>query len=121
MANARRCFIVSGALTLLSQEDSLPLSWTDPYARVSTKQMMENGVLNSVHPDVVDVSFIVEFGDDGQPVNNVDLSPTSAPAVEVKAISEENKMEPWAWVLLSFGIIGVLFAIFAIRRRQRRR
>ena len=117
VGDARRCFLVSGAFTVLSSDDSLPLNWTEPYIRVSTKQMMEDGVLNSVHPDVIEVSYFVDFGD-GEDVG--DLSPTVAPNMVVKTVSEEKKMEPWAWVLISFGIIGVLVALFAIRRRQKR-
>ncbi len=119
LGNARRCFVVSGALTILSQDDTLPLNWTEPFVFVSAKEMMEKGLLNAVHPDVVDVSYVVDFGDDEGPETN--LTATNPPVVEVKGISEEKKMEPWAWVLLAFGILGIVIAFCAIRNRRKRR
>lgn len=111
---------MSGALTLLSQDDSLLLNWTEPYALVSTKQMMDNGVLNSVHPDVIDVSYIVEFNNNDDNPGDSDLSRTVAPTMGTVAVSEDNKMEPWAWVLISLGVLGLMAALVAIRRRQKR-
>ncbi|GAX29624.1 hypothetical protein FisN_3Lh116 [Fistulifera solaris] len=119
LGNARRCFVVSGALTILSQDDSLSLSWTEPFVVVSAKEMMEKGLLNAVHPDVVDVSYVVDFADGEGPDTN--LTETKPPVVEVKGVSEGKKVEPWAWVLLSFGILGIFIACCAFRSRRKRR
>jgi hypothetical protein len=110
---------VSGALTISSQDDSLPLNWTEPFVVVSAKEMMEQGRLNAVHPDVVDVSYVVDFGDGDGPDTN--LTATNPPVIEVETVSEEKKVEPWAWVLLSLGILGGFVAFCAFRRRRKSR
>ncbi len=119
--NAKRCFIVSGAFTLLAENSSLPLNWTVPHALASTKQVMNNGLLKMVHPDVIDVSFIDDSEDDLSSGNNLDVLPTPEPDnMESRAITDEETRKAWPWVLLVIGLLVLLtLAIFAVRRRRR--
>jgi hypothetical protein len=118
---AARCFIVKGGFTLLGNGD---ISWAGPLALMLTKEAMDEGKLNNVNPDVVDVKFLealnttIVFNNDTSA--RPSMSPTIGTIVDpdglVKSIGSDD-VPGWSWALVSIGIIAFFVALCILARK----
>lgn len=127
---ADRCFRVAGGFTLLSDED---ISWAGPLALALTREAMNEGRLNDVNEDIVDVLFLealpLEFSDNDNTIPSP--SPTAAVTRVIgddddntiggidKGLGSDDKIPGWSWALISIGIVAFLIAVFALCRKAR--
>jgi hypothetical protein len=120
---AARCFIVQGGFTLLGNGD---ISWAGPLALMLTKEAMDEGKLNNVNPDVVDVRFLealnttIEFNNETS-VTIPTMSPAGAsgggdPDGLVESIGSDD-VPGWSWALVSIGIIAFFVALCILARK----
>lgn len=143
---AERCYVVNGRLTLYGDDD---ISWALPIALDLVRLNMDDGGLNEVHPEIVDVRYrgdgipdysntIIgiwpdrgdgdgdggsEFGGEG---NNTlagggpDDDATSPPGSSITGTQGDGAtVQAWPWVVLGCGLLVLLTAVYVIRRRIR--
>lgn len=83
---------------------------------------MDDGNLNNVHPDVIDVRFVGRLDETGIP-SEVDggsnvLIPPDGPAKN-NSHSSSNQVRAWPWSLLALGITTICVCIYLYRNRRR--
>jgi len=118
---AKRCFIVSGGFSLVSADDSQNLDWAVPAALNATKYIMNQGQLNRVNPDILDVSFL-EMVDEKNITQAPDQPTKQFPPDTVdppKVKAGGNKIETWPWLFIGLGVIFVVMIALIVRRRNR--
>lgn len=116
---ADRCFVVNGGITMNGSKD---IAWVVPVVLDLISFSMNQGMLNNVHEDVIDVRFLnpgIESGID------VGLSPTPSPTQDLGNVGSDRDgtnteyNEPWPWIVLGFGIVLLISVAFLIQRRLR--
>jgi hypothetical protein len=115
---AARCFIIKGGFTLLGSGD---ISWAGPLALTLTKEAMDEGKLNNVNPDVVDVKFLEALDTTTGFNNEASLSPSMSPTAGVDpngfvSIGSDN-VPGWSWALVSVGVIAFFVAVCILARK----
>jgi hypothetical protein len=124
VGTAARCFIVKGGFTLLGNGD---ISWAGPLALQLTKEAMDEGKLNTVNPDAVDVRFLealnttIVFNNETV-VTIPTMSPTGAPGggnPNVQSIGSDDAVPGWSWALVSIGIIAFFLSLCILYRKRR--
>jgi hypothetical protein len=122
---AARCFIIKGGFTLLGNGD---ISWAGPLALMLTKEAMDEGKLNNVNPDVVDVKFLEALNTTIVFNNDTFALPTMSPTVVdantnptrvVESIGSDDNVPGWSWALVSIGIIAFFVALCILARKLR--
>jgi hypothetical protein len=116
---AERCFVVNGGLTLHGFSD---ITWAVPVTLDIVKMRMDQGDLNSVDPQVVDVRFLTT----GAPVADDDVNlyppPPSGDGVrDAPTNLPDARTLAWPWVVLGCGVLLLTISVVMLCRRRRRR
>lgn len=121
---AARCFIVQGGFTLLGNGD---ISWAGPLALLLTKEIMDEGKLNNVNPDAVDVRFLEALNTTITFNNGTVIVPSSTNTTNttgggdadgfVTNIGSDDNVPGWSWALVSIGIIAFFVALCILARK----
>lgn len=120
VAGAERCFVVNGGFTLVGNKN---ISWAVPIGLDLTSLMMQNGLLNDVYSQIVDVRFLHAITNSssrpgeriagaGKNNNNTIDSIQTQPQVADAA---------WPWVLLGCGFFAALTMSIMIAKRLKER
>lgn len=136
--DAQRCFIVQGGFTLLLRDEAeqyinttrSALQWGVVPALNATKEILDDGRLNQVHPDVKDVSFVSLIIEDN-PAENNNTRPENGNEDQhgdagglnddqIRSEPSEEDLQAWPWVLLSVGVVTILVLFGLVRRRRNR-
>lgn len=120
MPGAARCFKILGGFTLLADED---ISWAEPLALLLTREAMNDGDLNNVNADVVDVRFL-EALNSTLVIKNSTLFPTLAPiGNDDTLVGIEGPLSSdipgWSWALIGTGVVAAILAILFLLRNLR--
>lgn len=114
---ADRCFIINGGLTLVGDDD---VNWAVPIALDLVEWTMYDGLLNNVHPDVVDVQFLHATEGVGDTGEVIELPPSPTPLYgSPSGARDGNPNQAWPWVILGGGLFILLAAVVLARRRLR--
>jgi hypothetical protein len=143
-----RCYIIRGQVTTFWGNDSQPTTtlslfsttrnfqsdnssattknltwWATDAVKSVTKQAMDNGEFNTVHPDIHDIFFITKLPFDP---NNATIFGGESPIVEPpgdeqpRDVDQDDNDEAWPWIMLSLGICCSLLLLLLVRKLARR-
>ena len=109
---AENCFIVDGGFTLLADLAEEDISWAVDPTLFATELLLNNGELDDVHPDVIEVRFISK---DVDAVNGTERGTVGI------AAAEGDDLQAWPFVVLSLGALFLAGGAIGLRRKQLRR
>ena len=102
---------------------SSDISWAGPLALTLTKEAMDEGKLNNVNPDVVDVKFLEALNTTIVFNNELSLRPSMSPTADTNinpngldSIGSDN-VPGWSWALVSIGVVAFFVALCILARK----
>jgi len=118
---AERCFVVNGQLTLVGDSN---IRWAVPVTLDLVRLTMDDGMLNDIHQDVIDVQYLnagipeYDFGGD----NSGDGSSSDGDGYGGPSTikSDDGAIQAWPWVVLGCGVFLLVAGLYLIRKRLQR-